>query len=217
MVKWKKIKTICKKGKWPNYKFRLFVFLFLSLSVMFSGCAEKNAWEVLPDQLLGMQKIPVAQGSEAHRSIEKSHIGNVKYLDDAVIVRYSEMSLSSGPDLGSNLSSNSNQHKFKNMMLWLSIYPNTTISEKETERMVDAMERFEDWGMGLNRVIIAEKDVYSVRRDVNHYFWADNKCMFYIIPYNLSKTEINVIINELKCDMSSFQFLPQFQIQLPWS
>lgn len=188
----------------------LLVFFFLLISVVFSGCAEKNAWEMLPDRHLGMQKIPVARGNEALKSIEKSHIGNIKYLDDAVIVRYSGAGLSPEQGSDSNLKPDTDPNKVKNMMLWLSIYPNNTISERETAKMVEAMEKFEDWGIGLNMVKISGKDVYSVQRDVNHYFWADNNCMFYIIPYNMSKPEINETIEEFKCGSSPFQFISKF-------
>lgn len=140
--------------------------------------ANVNASAIAPDELLGMKKVVVSCGEDALQRVKQSHTGSVKHVEDVAIVHYMNME----------------EGKF--LTLWTTLYPNETIANDETEKMVAGMQKWGgSWASDLKELTIAEKQVYQTSSDsVSHYFWADKEWVFYVIPHNFTQDEIAEII-----------------------
>ncbi len=75
-----------------------------------------NASKIAPDELLGMKKIVVSSGVDALQRVKQSHTGSIEHIEDVAIVHYIK------------------EDKF--LTLWTTLYPNETITNNETEKMV---------------------------------------------------------------------------------
>jgi len=140
-----------------------------------------NASTIAPDELLGMKKVVVSCGSDALQKVKQSHTGSIEYVEDVAIVHYMNMK----------------EGKF--LTLWTTLYPNETIANTETEKMVVGMRKGGgSWASNLKELTIAEKQVYQTSSDdVPHYFWADQEWVFYIIPHDFTKDEIAELIGAI--------------------
>ncbi len=85
--------------------------------------ANVNASKIAPDELLGMKKIVVSCGVDALQRVKQSHTGSIEHIEDVAIVHYIK------------------EDKF--LTLWTTLYPNETIINNETEKMVVGMRK---WG-----------------------------------------------------------------------
>lgn len=138
-----------------------------------------NASAIAPDELLGMKKVVVSCGEDALQRVKQSHTGSVKHVEDVAIVHYMNME----------------EGKF--LTLWTTRYPNETIANDETEKMVAGMEKWGgSWASDLKELTIAEKQVYKTSSDgvTYQYFWADREWSFYIIPHDFTEDEIAEVI-----------------------
>jgi hypothetical protein len=154
--------------------------ILIILVCLLAACVQQKASDITPNNLLGMDIIWMEKGKKALETVEKSHIGNIEFIEDVAITGY--------------------RGDGKSITLWVTTYPNSTIAKKETERMAQAMLHFEDWGVNLKKDEVDGVLVYSTLKDVTHYFWSEERCMFYIIPKNLNQTEVRHVIEILKCD-----------------
>nr|QNO51526.1 hypothetical protein CBNPKNJC_00041 [Methanosarcinales archaeon ANME-1 ERB6] len=84
-----------------------------------------NASAIAPDELLGMEKVVVSCGEDALQRVKQSHTGSVKHVEDVATVHYMNMK----------------EGKF--LTLWTTLYPNETIANDGTEKMVAGMQK---WG-----------------------------------------------------------------------
>ncbi len=137
------------------------------------------AAEIAPDVLLGMKKIVVSCGEDALQRVKQSHTGSVEHVEDVAIVHYMNME----------------EGKF--LTLWTTLYPNETIANDETEKMVAGMQKWGgSWASNLKEITIAEKQVYQTSSDgvTYQYFWADREWSFYIIPHDFTEDEIAEVI-----------------------
>lgn len=153
--------------------------LILLIACLLIACTHQKASEIVPNEIMGMQKMWETKGEKALESVVKSHIGDIRFVEDVAIAGYGT--------------------KGKSITLWITTYPNASVAEIETERMAKAMMNFEDWGVHLKKEKINQLEVYSTLKNVRHYFWSNEYCMFYIIPRNLNESEIKIIIESLKC------------------
>lgn len=166
----------------------IILLILILLPCLLSGCAQQkdavvkqNATEIAPQELLGMEKNTVAVEERALESVKKMHIGRIKYIEDVAIFKYAKYG--------------------KSVMLWVTTYSNSSIAQNETDRMVQAMFDFKDWGSKLQNFKVEDKQVYSLpREDQMHYFWRSNYCMFYFVSENINDTESRTIIKSLNCD-----------------
>lgn len=159
----------------------IILLILILLACLLSGCAQQEATEVAPQELLGMEKNTVAVGKRALESVKEMHIGRIKYIEDVAIFKYAKDG--------------------KSVMLWVTTYSNSSLAQNETERMVQAMFDFKDWGSKLQNFKVEDKQVYSLpREDQMHYFWRSNYCMFYFVSENINDTESRTIIKSLNCD-----------------
>jgi hypothetical protein len=154
--------------------------ILIIIACLLAACAQQKASEMAPNEILRMDIVWAEEGEKALGSVEKSHMGDIKFVEDVAILGY--------------------RGDGKSITLWITTYPNDTVAEAETERMSQAMLNFEDWGVYLEKSKIDGHEVYTTLRDVRHYFWSDGKCMFYIIPKNLNQTEIQYVVKGLKCN-----------------
>ena len=141
-----------------------------------------NASAIAPDELLGMEKVVVSCGEDALQRVKQSHTGSVKHIEDVAIVHYMNME----------------EGKF--LTLWTTLYPNETIANDETEKMVAGMQKWGgSWASDLKELTIAEKQVYQTSSDgvTYQYFWADREWSFYIIPHDFTEDEIAEIIGAI--------------------
>ncbi|MFO7967447.1 MAG: hypothetical protein R6U44_07595 [Archaeoglobaceae archaeon] len=146
-----------------------------------SGCAQQEATEIAPQELLGMEKNTVAVEGRAFESVKEMHIGRVNYIDDVAVFKYAKDD--------------------KSVMLWVATYSNSSLAQNETDKMVQAMSSFKDWGAKINEFEVENEQVFSLpREDERHYFWGNDYCMFYFVSENLNDTESRTIIGELDCD-----------------
>jgi len=152
--------------------------ILIFIACLLIACTHQKASEIAPNEIMGMQKMWETKGEKALESVMKSHIGDIRFVEDVAIAGYGM--------------------KGKSITLWITTYPNASVAEIETERMANAMMNFEDWNM-LKKEKVNGYEVYSTLRDVRHYFWSNEYCMFYIIPRNLNESEIKIIIESLKC------------------
>ncbi|MEA2074521.1 MAG: hypothetical protein U9O85_02130 [Euryarchaeota archaeon] len=146
-----------------------------------SPSLEPNAAGIAPDEILGMNKMVVSSGEDALEIVKRSHSGSIEHIKDVAIVHYVNMK----------------EGKF--MTLWTTQYPNETIANDETERMVVGMQKWGgSWASNLKELTIAEKQVYQTSSDnVTHYFWADQEWVFYIIPHDFTEDEIAEVIGAI--------------------
>jgi hypothetical protein len=156
------------------------VIIFTIIACLLAACAQK-ASDIAPNELLGMEKNLIAEGEKAIKSVKKSHLGNIEWVEDVAIASY--------------------RSDGKSLMLWITIYPNLTIAEQETDRMAQSMLKYEDWGKNLKKIDLNGIQIYSTFRGFEHYFWSEGRCMFYIVPKNLNQSEIIEVIDLLKCEM----------------
>ncbi|NQE04750.1 hypothetical protein C5S32_02660 [ANME-1 cluster archaeon GoMg1] len=140
-----------------------------------------NASAIAPDEVLGMKKVVVSCGDDALQKVKQSHTGSVEHVEDVAIVHYMNM------------------EKGKLLTLWTTRYPNETIANDETEKMVVGMQKWGgSWASDLKELTIAEKTVYQTSSgNVSHYFWADQEWVFYVIPHNFTQDEIAEIIGAI--------------------
>ena len=141
-----------------------------------------NASAIAPDELLGMKKVVVSCGSDALQKVKQSHIGSIEYIEDVAIVHYMNMK----------------EGKF--LTLWTTLYPNETIANDETEKMVVGMRKGGgSWASDLKELTIAEKQIYQTSSDgvTYQYFWADREWSFYIIPHDFTEDEIAEVIGTI--------------------
>ncbi|HJH28053.1 MAG TPA: hypothetical protein C5S37_15115 [Methanophagales archaeon] len=134
---------------------------------------------IAPDELLGMEKVVVSCGDDALQRVKQSHTGSVEHIEDVAIVHYMNME----------------EGKF--LTLWTTLYPNETIANDETEKMVVGMQKWGgSWASDLKELPIAEKLVYQTSSDgvTYQYFWADREWSFYIIPHDFTEDEIAEIV-----------------------
>jgi hypothetical protein len=127
-----------------------------------------------------MKKIVVSSGVDALQRVKQSHTGSIEHIEDVAIVHYIK------------------EDKF--LTLWTTLYPNETITNNETEKMVVGMRKWGgSWASNLKEVTIANKKVYQTSSDnISHYFWADKEWVFYIIPHNFTQDEITEIIGAIR-------------------
>jgi hypothetical protein len=141
-----------------------------------------NASAIAPDELLGMKKVVVSCGEDALQRVKQSHTGSVKHIEDVAIVHY--MNMEGG----------------KFLTLWTTLYPNETIANDETEKMVAGMQKWGgSWASDLKELTIAEKQIYQTSSDgvTYQYFWADREWSFYIIPHDFTEDEIAEVIGTI--------------------
>jgi len=141
-----------------------------------------NASAIAPDELLGMEKVVVSCGDDALQRVKQSHTGSVEHVEDVAIVHYMDME----------------EGKF--LTLWTTLYPNETIANDETEKMVAGMQKWGgSWASDLKELPIAEKQVYQTSSDgvTYQYFWADREWSFYIIPHDFTEDEIAEVIGTI--------------------
>jgi len=141
-----------------------------------------NASAIAPDELLGMKKVVVSCGENALQRVKQSHTGSIEHIEDVAIVHYMNME----------------EGKF--LTLWTTQYPNETIANDETEKMVAGMQKWGgSWASDLKELTIAEKQVYQTSSDgvTYQYFWADREWSFYIIPHDLTEDEIAEVIGTI--------------------
>jgi len=153
--------------------------MLILIACLIVACTQQKASEIAPDEILGMSKLWEKGGEEALESVMKSHIGDIRFVEDVAIAGYGK--------------------EKKSVTLWITTYPNSSTAKIETERMAEAMMYFEDWGKYLKKEKVDGTEVYSTLRYARHYFWSNGYCMFYIIPRNLNESEIKIIIESLKC------------------
>ncbi|MFP3908301.1 MAG: hypothetical protein ACLFVI_07385 [Archaeoglobaceae archaeon] len=159
----------------------IILFVLITLACILAGCAHQKAIEIAPSELLGMEKKTIAVEERALESVERMHIGRLEYMEDVAIFKY--------------------EKEGKSVILWVTTYSNSTVAQNETERMVQAMLNFRDWGVNLQESEVEGKHIYCLPRgDEMHYFWEDNYCMFYFVSQNLNSTEIHSIIESVNCD-----------------
>ena len=152
-----------------------------------------NASAIAPDELLGMKKVVVSCGSDALQKVKQSHTGSIEYVEDVAIAHYMNMK----------------EGKF--LTLWTTLYPNETIANNETEKMVVGMRKGGgSWASNLKKLTIAEKQVYRTSSDdvTYQYFWVDQEWVFYIIPHDFTKDEIAKVIGAIPGE-GTFFFAPQ--------
>jgi len=141
-----------------------------------------NASAIAPDELLGMKKEVVSCGEDALQRVKQSHTGSIEHIEDVAIVHYMNME----------------EGKF--LTLWTTLYPNETIANDETEKMVVGMQKWGgSWASDLKELPIAEKQVYQTSSDgvTYQYFWADREWSFYIIPHDFTEDEIAEVIGAI--------------------
>lgn len=159
----------------------IILLILILLACILSGCAQQKATEIAPQELLGMEKNTVAVKGKALESVKEMHLGRIKYIDDVAIFKY--------------------EKDGKSVMLWVTTYSNRSLAQNETERMVQAMFDFKDWGSKIQDFKVEGKQIYSLPREGQmHYFWKSNYCMFYFVSENLNNTESKAIIKSLNCD-----------------
>ena len=141
-----------------------------------------NASAIAPGELLGMKKVVVSCSEDALQRVKQSHTGSVEHVEDVAIVHYMNME----------------EGKF--LTLWTTLYPNETIANDETEKMVAGMQKWGgSWASDLKELTIAEKQVYQTSSDgvTYQYFWADREWSFYIIPHDFTEDEIAEVIGAI--------------------
>jgi hypothetical protein len=138
-----------------------------------------NATNIAPNEILGMEKLVVANGTEALQRVKQSHTGRIEDFRDVAIVHY--------------------VNEDRMLTLWTTLYPNETVAYIENEKMALAMQKWGGrWASNLKGVTIAGKPVYQTSSDnVTHYFWAESEWVFYIIPHNFTQDEIAEIIGAI--------------------
>ena len=137
---------------------------------------------IAPEELLGMEKLPVASGEDALTLVKQSHRGKIEHVRDMAIIHYI----------------NTNGSKF--LTLWTTLYPSDEIAYNEARKMAAGMRNWGDgWASNLNATTIAGKQVYITSPDgiTYHYFWADHEWVFYIVPHNFSDEELKKAIQTL--------------------
>ncbi|MHC1596319.1 MAG: hypothetical protein ACXQTO_05670 [Candidatus Syntropharchaeales archaeon] len=167
-----------------NFIVALFAAIILVTSI---GCvtdtqpaqSATNASEIAPAAILGMEKMVVSTGMDALQRVKRSHTGSIENVEDLAIIHY-------GKD-------------DKLLTLWVTLYQNGTVARTETERMVIGMRKWGgDWASTLEEVTIDDKVVYRVMVNGEpQYFWADGRCVLYIIPHNFTHDEISLIIKAI--------------------
>ncbi len=128
---------------------------------------------IAPEVLCRMNKMVVSSGTEALQLVKQSHTGSIEYVKDVAIMHYIK------------------EHGM--LTLWTTQYPNETIANNETEKMVLGMRNWGgSWASNLKEITVAGKQVYQTTPDGEsyHYFWVDGNWVFYIIPHNLSQDEV---------------------------
>ncbi len=131
-----------------------------------------------------MDRAVVATGEAALQLVRQSHRGNIEHVQDMAILHYMNMSGYDG----------------RFLTLWTTLYPNDTTAYRETMKMVEGMRRWgSGWASNLEEITIADKRIYTTSPDgiTYHYFWADHKWVFYIVPHNFTQDEVQLLITEL--------------------
>jgi len=160
-----------------RFSFIVCVFLTLLLSVCLQPATQHvDAANATPDTINGMNKFVVMKGEEALYYIQKTHIGKIEHVEDiAVLHYYSNRSLA---------------------VVWVTVYPDDKTAENETLKMVKSMKRFGKLWAEVEKTELDGIKVFHVPVK-NHYFFVDKKYVIYMIPYNMTYSDIDVFIHEL--------------------
>ncbi|AEA47685.1 hypothetical protein [Archaeoglobus veneficus] len=138
-----------------------------------------DAANVTPDEIIGMKKFVVMKGEEALEFIKKTHVGEIKYVEDIAVLHYA------GND--------------SFVVLWVTVYPSPEVAKNETEKMVESMKKFGGIWAAVRPVKLGDVEAYRVP-EKEHYFFAEGRYMVYIMPHGLSGDEIVRFVEEIyKC------------------
>ncbi len=159
--------------------------VIILLALIFIGCsqhptAKLNATNVTPNEIMGMKKLVCLTGKPALEMVKEMHIGRIRFVEDIALMHY----------IGKNAS--------KFVVVWVTVYPNSSVAKEETRRMANAMVEF-GW-KNVSRTRIDGLEVYYVRppgKNETHYFWCRGRVMIYIIPHGLNESQIREFIEKI--------------------
>lgn len=147
------------------------LFTIIILFALFTSCIglSQDISKVAPDELMGMKKFTVLKGEEAIKKAQASHGYKLKYIEDAVVMHYTD---------GKHM-----------VILWITKYPNSTIAQEENEKMAQKIAKD---NMSITIIKINNKEVYnfSISKVHHHYFWCQGKYLLYLIPYNINDYQV---------------------------
>jgi len=149
---------------------RLILISFLLIIALLTSCIHSNEIsKVAPDEIMGMKKFVVLEGEEAIKRAQASHGYKLKYIEDAVVVHYTD---------GKHM-----------VILWITKYPNSKIAEEENRKMA---EKIKESNMSISLIKINGEDVYnfSISKTHHHYFWSKREYLLYLIPYNIDDYKV---------------------------
>ncbi|MEA1908808.1 MAG: hypothetical protein U9N43_07255 [Euryarchaeota archaeon] len=140
---------------------------------------QQNASEIVPAEIIGMERTVVSTGSDALQRSKQRHIGDIENIEDVAIIHYN----------GDG----------RMLTLWTTAYQSEALASSETEKMVTGIYRFGgDWASTLKEITVGGKTVYRIEPDgMPQYFWSDGRWMFYFIAHNVTSDEIPKIIGSI--------------------
>jgi len=178
-------KRVIKGG---DYSKRMKKFAIILSALILLGCTHPttkshvgvNATNVTPNEIMGMRKLVCVTGKPALEMVKEMHIGKIRYVKDIALMHY----------IGNNSS--------KFVMVWVTVYPNSSVAMEETRRMAKAMIDF-GW-KDVKTMKVGDLTVYYVippGKNETHYFWCRDSVMIYIIPKGLNETQVKEFIRKL--------------------
>ncbi|RLI84339.1 MAG: hypothetical protein DRO98_08660 [Archaeoglobales archaeon] len=141
-------------------------------------CVEetRDVSKLLPEEIDGMHKFIAMKGEKALEYIKKAHKGEIRNVEDIAVVHYySNRSL---------------------VVLWITEYPDKKTAENETLRMVKSMKKFGGLWAEVERAKLNGINVFYVPVK-EHYFFSKGRYAFYLIPHNVSGSELEHFVEEL--------------------
>lgn len=142
----------------------------------------KRALDLAPPSILDMERRVLLEGEEAIEDVGEKHIGAATvWVEDAVIVEYADATAG------------------KTLKLWISVYPDESIAERQTYKMAIAMIKYGGgWRSNLQVISVEGSDVFVTSPDgMLQFFWHEGRYMFYMTPLGLTYEEIIDVVVEL--------------------
>ncbi|RLI85996.1 MAG: hypothetical protein DRP01_05125 [Archaeoglobales archaeon] len=142
----------------------------LVLVVFLMFCVSLDVTSVTPDEIMGMKKMVCAKGDEALEIVKRMHVGEIRDVRDIALMHY----------IGNS----------SFVTVWVTVYPNESVAFGEIDRMANSMLSY---GWKVEDVILDGHKVYvAIPPDSNErqYFWCVENYAYYIIPHNLTDTQV---------------------------
>ncbi|MEW6189771.1 MAG: hypothetical protein AB1466_06695 [Actinomycetota bacterium] len=151
------------------------ILLITAVAIAYWSIRPETLENYLPKEVENLNLVQTISGHRALMMARASHRGEIKDILD-IAIGYYEGDLS----------------------IWITEYPNPSIAERETGRMVRAMIRFGRGFEKLRKFKLNGQEIYrTLPSGKAQYFWSRENFMIYIIPGPLSEEEVERVIKRI--------------------